>query len=67
MPSGEQAADSGIDPRKGTCPKAKPDKLPPDAPAGASETALGYLGENFGEDAEGQYALVAYRGLRARR
>jgi hypothetical protein len=65
MPSSVQAADAGIDPEKGTCPKAEPDKLPPDALAGASETALGYLERNFGQDAQGQYAAAAYRGSRA--
>ena len=63
--SGEQAAGSGIKPEKGTCPRAQPDKLPPDALAGATVTALGYLEEHFGEDAKGQYAVAAYRGLRA--
>jgi hypothetical protein len=30
----------GIDPMKGTCPKVEPEKLPPDALAGATEAAL---------------------------
>src|SRR3712207_1732648 len=30
----------GIDPMKGTCPKAEPEKLPPDALAGATVAAL---------------------------
>lgn len=65
MLSSEQAAASGIDPKKGTCPRAEPDKLPPDALAGASETALGYLEEHYRSDTKGQYAVAAYRGLRA--
>jgi hypothetical protein len=50
----------GIDPMKGTCPKNEPEKLPPDALAGATEAALAYF-EGL-EDAEGAYAVAASRG-----
>jgi hypothetical protein len=58
----EPPASLGIDPRKGTCPKVAPEELPPDALAGATEAALAYF-ENV-EEAEGQYAVSAERGLR---
>ncbi len=48
---------------KSTCPTAEPDKLPPNALAGATNAALAYF-EGI-EDAEGQYAVSANRGLDA--
>lgn len=56
----EPPASLGIDPMKGTCPKVEPEKLPPDALAGATETALAHF-ENV-EEAESQYAVSAERG-----
>jgi hypothetical protein len=50
-----------IDPMKGTCPKAEPEELPPGALAGATEAALEYFEDV--EEAEGQYAVSANRGL----
>ena len=55
----EPPASLGIDPMKGTCPKVEPEKLPPEALAGATEAALAYF-EGI-EDAEGQYAVAASR------
>jgi len=54
----------GIDPTKGTCPKAEPGKLPPDALAGATEAALEQVPSVFGdvEANEGAYASSASRG-----
>ena len=54
----------GIDPTKGTCPKAEPGKLPPDALAGATEAALEQVTSVFGdvEANEGAYASSASRG-----
>ena len=54
-------ASLGIDPMKGTCPKAEPGKLPPNALAGATNASLAYF-EGV-EEAEGQYAVSANRGL----
>src|SRR5918999_5490509 len=54
-------ASLGIDPMKGTCPKAEPGKLPPNALAGATNASLAYF-EGV-EEAEGQYAVFANRGL----
>lgn len=60
----------GIDPMKGTCPKAEPEKLPPDALAGATEAALDQVPSVFGHviahadgktlSSEGAYASSAY-------
>jgi hypothetical protein len=67
----EPARIFGADPRHADprerpgCPKAVPQKLPPDALAGATRAALVYF-ENI-EEAEGQYAVAAYRGLYATR
>jgi hypothetical protein len=64
----EPAGIFGADPRHADprerpgCPKAVPQKLPPDALAGATRAALVYF-ENI-EEAEGQYAVSAERGLR---
>ncbi len=54
----------GIDPMKGTCPKAEPEKLPPDALADATEAALDQVSPVFGdvEANEGVYAVSASRG-----
>jgi hypothetical protein len=41
-------ASLGIDPMKGTCPKAEPEELPPDALAGATEAALDQVPSVFG-------------------
>ncbi len=51
----------GIDLRR--CPKAQPEELPPDALAGATETALDQVPSVFGDvkATEGAYALAAYR------
>lgn len=51
----------GLDPVKSTCPTAESDKLPPNALVGATDAAVA----NFEgiEDAEGQYAVSANRGL----
>jgi hypothetical protein len=51
----------GIDLR--SCPKAEPQKLPPDALAGATEAALDQVPSVFGEvkATEGAYAVAAYR------
>jgi hypothetical protein len=51
----------GIDLRM--CPKAEPQKLPPDALAGATEAALDQIPSVFGDVkiTEGAYALAAYR------
>jgi hypothetical protein len=57
------SASLGIDPIKGTCPKAEPEKLPPNALAGATNAALAYFED--AEEAEGQYAVSANRGLDA--
>jgi hypothetical protein len=38
----------GIDPMKGTCPKAEPENLPPDALAGATASALDQVSSVFG-------------------
>jgi len=60
----EPPASLGIDPTKGTCPKAEPGKLPPDALAGATEAALEQVPSVFGdvEANEGAYASSASRG-----
>jgi hypothetical protein len=62
-PAKEPQASLGIDPTKGTCPKAEPEKLPPDALAGATEVALDQVPEVFGdtEANEGAYAVSASR------
>jgi hypothetical protein len=60
-PAKEPRARVGLDPVKPTCPTAEPDKLPPNALAGATDAALAYF-EGI-EDAEGQYAVSANRGL----
>jgi hypothetical protein len=54
----------GIDPMKGTCPKVEPEKLPPDALAGATEAALDQVPSVFGdvEANKGAYAVTASRG-----
>jgi hypothetical protein len=51
----------GIDLR--SCPKAKPEELPPDALAGATEAALDQVPSIFGDvkATEGAYAVAAYR------
>jgi hypothetical protein len=51
----------GIDLR--SCPKAEPEKLPPDALAGATEAALNQVPTVFGDvkTTEGAYAVAAYR------
>ena len=59
----EPQASDGIDHARWMCPEAEPEKLPPDALAGATEAALAYF-ESF-EEAEDQYAVAAYRGERA--
>jgi hypothetical protein len=51
----------GLDPARSTCPTSEPDKLPPNALAGATNAALAHF-EGI-EDAEGQYAVSAKRGL----
>jgi hypothetical protein len=50
----------GIDLRR--CPKTQPEKLPPDALAGATEAALEQVPSVFGdvEATEGAYAVAAY-------
>ena len=60
----EPPASLGIDPTKGTCPKAEPGKLPPDALAGATEAALEQVPSVFGdvEANEGAYASSASCG-----
>lgn len=55
----EPPANLGIDPAKGTCPKAEPEKLPPDALAGATEAALDQVPSVFGH-------VIAYVGGEAR-
>jgi hypothetical protein len=57
----EPRASLGIDPAKGTCPKAEPETLPPNALVGAINAALAYFEDV--EEAEGQYAMSAERGL----
>jgi hypothetical protein len=62
-------ASLGIDPMKGTCPKAEPEELPPDALAGATEAALDQVSSVFGRvvayvdgearTSEGAYAFSA--------
>jgi len=54
----------GIDPMKGTCPEVEPERLPPDALAGATEAALDQVPSVFGhvEANEGAYAVTASRG-----
>ncbi len=54
----------GIDPAKGACPKVEPERLPPDALAGATEAALDQVPSVFGdvEANEGAYAVTASRG-----
>ena len=54
-------ASLGIDPTKGTCPKAEPETLPPNALAGATNAALAHFEDV--EEAEAQYAVSANRGL----
>jgi hypothetical protein len=51
----------GID--LGSCPKAEPEELPPNALAGATEAALDRVPSVFGEvkATEGAYAVAAYR------
>jgi len=51
----------GIDLR--SCPKAKPEELPADALAGATEAALDQVPSVFGDvkATEGAYAIAAYR------
>ncbi len=39
----EPRARVGLDPVKSTCPTAEPDKLPPDALAGATDAALAHF------------------------
>jgi hypothetical protein len=66
----EPPASLGIDPMEGTCPKAEPEKLPPDALADATEAALDQVPSVFGHVAayvdgearttEGAYASSAY-------
>jgi hypothetical protein len=66
----EPPASLGIDPMKGTCPKAEPEELPPDALAGATEAALDQAPSVFGrvvayvdgetQTSEGAYASSAY-------
>jgi hypothetical protein len=55
------SATLGIDLR--SCPKAEPEKLPPDALAGATEAALDQIPSVFGDakTTEGAYAVAAYR------
>lgn len=60
-PAKEPRARVGLDLVKSTCPTAEPDNLPPNALAGATDAALAYF-EGI-EDAEGQYAVSANRGL----
>jgi hypothetical protein len=57
-------ASFGIDPTEGNCPKAEPEKLPPDALAGATEAALDQVPSVFGdvEATEAAYAVAAYLG-----
>ena len=57
----EPWARAGIDHMKSTCPTAEPDKLPPNALAGATNAAVAYF-EGI-EDAEGQHVVSANRGL----
>ena len=63
-PAKEPPPSLGIDPTKGTCPKAEPGKLPPDALAGATEAALEQVTSVFGdvEANEGAHASSASRG-----
>ena len=51
----------GID--LGSCPKAEPEELPPNALAGATEAALDQVPSVFGDvkATEGAYAVAAYR------
>ena len=51
----------GID--LGSCPKAEPEELPPNALAGATEAALDQVHSVFGDvkATEGAYAVAAYR------
>jgi hypothetical protein len=55
----EQPTRPGIDLMH--CPKIEPEQLPPNALASATNAALAYFGNV--EDAEGQYAVSARRGL----
>src|SRR5215212_10387838 len=52
----------GID--LGSCPKAEPEELPPNALAGATEAALDQVPSVFGDvkATEGAYAVAAYLG-----
>jgi hypothetical protein len=47
----------------GSCPKAEPEELPPNALAGATEAALDQVPSVFGDvkATEGAYAVAAYR------
>src|ERR671917_1913672 len=47
----------------GSCPKAEPEELPPNALAGATEAALDQVPSVFGDvkATEGAYAIAAYR------
>ena len=47
----------------GSCPKAEPEELPPNALAGATEAALDQVPSVFGDvkSTEGAYAVAAYR------
>lgn len=59
--SRESPASFGIDPEKGSCPKSEPEELPPNALAGATNAVLAHFEDV--EEAEGQYAVSADRGL----
>jgi len=59
-PRAKEPTSLGIDLMR--CPKAEPEKLPPNALAGATNAALAYFEDV--EEAEGQYAVSAERGLR---
>jgi hypothetical protein len=58
-PQAKEPTNLGIDLTH--CPKAEPEKLPPNALAGATNAALAYFEDV--EEAEGQYAVSAERGL----
>lgn len=49
----------GINPRKGTCPKAVPDRLPPNALAGATNDALAEAPKLYPQNTRGRYATLA--------
>jgi hypothetical protein len=62
-PSHQSTTSGSLEIDLGSCPKAEPEELPPNALAGATEAALDRVPSVFGEvkATEGAYTVAAYR------